>query len=268
MSKYGFIGCGNMGGALVRAASNAVSPNDIYVNDFFAAKVEELKVECCVNGADNNYIASSCNFIVLGAKPQTLLVELLPSIAQILKERNNDFVLVSMAAGIHISQIRDAVGFDCPIIRIMPNTPASVGEGMMVYCKNELVSEEKENEFKVLFSRSGKIDSLDEKYFDAATAVMSCGPAFVYLFMEALADGGVKCGLPRDKALLYAEQMIKGAAQTALVTGKHPGALKDAVCSPNGSTIEGVIALEDRGFRGAATNAVIKSYERNKELGK
>lgn len=267
MAKYGFIGCGNMGGALVRAAARSVDAGDIYISDFDSSKVDALVAECGVKGADNDFVASECNYIVLGAKPQVLLTVLLPSIAPKLKDRD-DFVLVSMAAGIKIEQITQAVGINCPVIRIMPNTSAGVGEGMTVYCSNDKVTNCMEEGLLSLLRCSGKLDKLEEKLFDAATSVMSCGPAFAYLFMEALADGGVKCGLPRDKALTYAEQMLKGAAATALISGKHPGVLKDQVCSPAGSTIEGVYALEKGGFRASVMDAVVCSYLRNKELGK
>ena len=154
------------------------------------------------------------------------------------------------------------------MIRIMPNTPCAVGEGVILCDANSLVSREELEEFTEGMSGAGVIDRLDEKLIDAGSAVAGCGPAFVCLLMEALADGGVACGLPRQKALLYAAQMVKGTAALQLAAGDHPGVMKDAVCSPGGSTIAGVRTLEERGFRGAAMDAVIAAAEKTRELGK
>ena len=150
----------------------------------------------------------------------------------------------------------------------MPNTPAAIGQGMILYTANDLVTEADEADFLNLMKEAGAFDRLPEQLIDAGSALSGCGPAFVYLFIEALADGGVKCGLPRDKALCYAAQTVSGAAQMVLTDGRHPGALKDAVCSPGGSTIEGVHALEDGAFRGAVMDAVAAAFKRTKELGK
>ena len=139
---------------------------------------------------------------------------------------------------------------------------------MILYTANEAVSKELLDHFSQSLADAGKMDQIPEDKIDAASAVSGCGPAFVYLFAEALADGGVECGLPRDKALLYAAQTLKGAAELLLSTGKHPGELKDAVCSPGGTTIAGVHALEDCGFRAAAMGAVTAAYERTLELKK
>jgi pyrroline-5-carboxylate reductase len=138
---------------------------------------------------------------------------------------------------------------------------------MIVYAPNACVTEEQETAFLRILKRAGRLDRLAEEKIDAATAIMGCGPAFAYLFTEALADGGVLCGLPRDKAIVYAAQMMRGAAEMVLQKGQHPGKLKDDVCSPGGSTIEGVRALEEGGFRATAMNAVIAAYEKNKKLG-
>ena len=135
------------------------------------------------------------------------------------------------------------------MIRIMPNTPASVGEGMIQYCSSNVTAEEEEA-FCRLMAPAGRLDPVPESLMDAASCVSGCGPAWVYQFIEALADGGVACGLPRVKAQEYAAQMVLGSAKMVLESGKHPGELKDAVCSPGGSTIQGVRVLEERGFRG------------------
>ena len=150
----------------------------------------------------------------------------------------------------------------------MPNTPVEAEKGMILYCCDNLVTERDENSFKNALKNAGKLDKIDEKLIDAASAISGCGPAFVYMFAQSLADGGVECGLPRDKALLYATQTIIGAGEMILKTGKHPELLKDNVCSPAGCTIAGVHALEDSAFRDACMNAVSASFERTKELGK
>ena len=160
------------------------------------------------------------------------------------------------------------LGADKKIIRIMPNTPSAVGQGLMLVSANDRVTAEELAAFKTMMAESGLLDDLPENLIDAASAVSGCGPAYAYMFVEALADGAVKCGVPRAKAMRYAAQMLLGSASLLLETGEHPGALKDAVCSPGGSTIQGVRLLEERAFRGAVTDAVLAAYEKTKELGK
>ena len=185
----------------------------------------------------------------------------------ILAERTKRFVLCTMAAGLPVARIQEMAGGDYPVIRIMPNTPASVGEGMIQYCSSNVTAEEEEAFLKIM-APAGRLDAVPESLIDAASCVSGCGPAWVYQFIEALADGGVACGLPRAKAQEYAAQMLLGSARMVLETGKHPGELKDAVCSPGGSTIQGVRLLEERAFRGAVTDAVLAAFEKTKDLGK
>lgn len=158
-------------------------------------------------------------------------------------------------------------GGDYPVIRIMPNTAVAVGEGVTMYCCSDNVTEAQREGFVSLLHCSGLLEELDEKLMDVGSAVAGCGGAFACLFLEGLADGAVYAGLPRAKAQRYAAQMLLGMAKLALASDEHTGALKDAVCSPGGTTIAGVRALEERGFRAAAMNAVIAAYERTKELG-
>ena len=160
-----------------------------------------------------------------------------------------------------------AGGADCPVIRLMPNTPAAVGQGVVLYDCNERVSEADRLRLTDALAPAGLVERIAERLIDAASAVSGCGPAFCDLFLEALADGAVACGLPRAAALRCAAQMMLGSAKLALDSGSHPGALKDAVCSPGGSTIQGVRALEQGGFRGTVMEAVIAAYERTLELG-
>lgn len=265
--KFGFIGTGNMGGALAQAVSKAVAPENIFIADKAEDKAQKLAKSIGAQVSSNAYIAENCGYIVLGVKPQ-VLADVLNEIAPHLKTRNDKFVLISMAAGTGIERVQKLVGDDYPVIRIMPNTPVSVGEGMLLYSASANTTNGDIENFLKAFSQTGKLDMIQENMIDAASAVSGCGPAFAYIFAEALADGAVRCGLPRDKALLYAAQMLKGSAELLLESGEHPGKLKDAVCSPGGSTIAGVMALENGGFRAAAINAVCDAYDKTVALGK
>lgn len=267
MSKFGFIGCGNMGGALACATAKAVASENIYLCDAFVEKAEELATKIAANVSDTVSVAENCDYIFLGVKPQTF-PELFDVISPVLKTRKDKFVLISMAAGISVSAVEKMTDCDCAVIRIMPNTPVSVGEGMILYSVNKNVSKEQLDVFVKALSEAGKLDPIAEDKIDAASALSGCGPAFVYMFAEALADGAVECGLPRDKAMLYAAQTLLGSAKLLEESGKHPGALKDAVCSPGGTTIAGVHALEEGAFRASAMNAVKKAYNRTLELKK
>lgn len=267
--RIGFIGCGNMGTALATAAakSDLITPAQICLANRTTAKAEAL-AEAIGGGmvATNKDIAKYCQYIFLGVKPQ-MMQEVLEEIAPVLKAREDRFVLVTMAAGLTMSTIQEMAGGEYPVIRVMPNTPASIGRGMILYCSTKIHVDEMVA-FLHVMSAAGKFDELPEHLIDAGSAVAGCGPAFACLFMEALADGGVACGLPRAKALEYAAQMLCGSAEMLLKSGEHPGALKDAVCSPAGSTIQGVRALENGGFRGAVMEAVVAAYDKTKELGK
>ena len=150
----------------------------------------------------------------------------------------------------------------------MPNTPTSVGKGVIPYCANDLVDGEILRDWLKDMDRCGLLDPLEERLMDAASALSGSGPAYLYLMLEAMADGAVACGLPRAKAMDYAAMTMAGAAEIYLSTHQHPGVLKDAVCSPGGSTIAGIRVLEERGFRGAAMDCVCAAFEKNKELGK
>lgn len=266
-NSFGFIGAGNMGGALAKAAARAVDKDMLFIADKWADKAQALALELGCKAATAEEIAQNCGFIVLGVKPQ-MLGALLEDMKPVLEARIDDFVLVSMAAGVAMADIRRMAGADYPVIRIMPNTPVAVGKGVVLYDHTENVPEEAVKAFRSCMRFAGMMDALPEKLIDAGSAVSGCGPAFACLFMEALADGGVACGLPRDKAMQYAAQTLLGTAALALETGKHPAQMKDAVCSPGGSTIAGVRALEQGGFRAAAMNAVEEAYYRTKELGK
>ena len=266
MSTYGFIGAGNMGGALIRAAVKSKPAKDIFFTDKAKEKAQATSAETGAVYTDIQSVAEKCDYIFIGVKPQ-ILSDMFSEISGTLAKRTSRFVLVSMVAGVTVEGVRKAAGGDYPVIRIMPNLPAAYGAGMIVYT-TDAVTDEEENDFLSSMSYAGKFDRSDEKLIDAASAISGCGPAFAFMFAEALADGGVACGLPREKANIYAAQMLLGSAKMLLESGKHPGALKDAVCSPAGSTIAGVITLEEAAFRAAISDAVIASFERTKELGK
>ena len=268
MSTYelGFIGTGNMGGALAQAVCKAADPRRVLLSNRTRAKAEALAQRLGCRVGDNAEVAAHCKYIFLGVKPQ-MMAETLAPLQAILRARQDPFVLVSMAAGLTMEKIAALAGGSFPVIRIMPNTPCSVGAGLINYTANSAVTPDALETFLHYLSASGTLDPLDESLIEAATAIAGCGGAYILQIMEGLADGGVACGLPRAKALLYAAQMIQGTGKLALETGLHPGVLKDQVCSPGGSTIQGVRVLEERGVRGAMMDAVIAAWQRGKELG-
>lgn len=258
---YGFLGCGNMGGAIARALSKATK--EILVTDR-SGKAAALAEELGIGYTSTEEIANRCDRIFLAVKPN-MVAELLHPLQDILQQRKP--LLISMAAGLTVAQIEQMAGCALPIIRIAPNTPVAVGEGMIQYCCNKWVSEDVQQAFLMDMHFSGRLDELEERLMDAACVASGCCPAYMYMFLEALADGAVACGLPRAKAMEYAAATMLGAARMVLETGKHPGELKDAVCSPGGSTIQGVRVLEQHGFRGAAIDCVIAAFEKTRQLG-
>ena len=262
---FGFIGSGNMGGAIATAVCKAVDPQTVLLANRTAEKAERLAAALgCRTGSNED--AAKCDFIFLGVKPY-FMEEMLGRLKTVLAGRTDPFVLVTMAAGLTVDRIREMAGGSYPVIRIMPNTPAAYGAGMIQYCQKG-VSREAMEAFLSAMAPAGLLDEIPENLIDAASSVSGCGPAWVCQFLEAMADGGVACGLPRAKAIAYAAQMMLGTAKMVLESGDHPGALKDAVCSPGGSTIQGVRTLEQNGFRGAVMDAVIAAFEKNKEMGK
>lgn len=260
--KYGFLGCGNMGSALAKALCKAAP--DILITDR-SGKAKEIAHDLGIRYASAAEIAAECDRIFLAVKPH-MMGELLAPLQSTLQQRKP--LLITMAAGLKISRIEQMAGGPLPIIRIMPNTPVAVGAGMIQYCHNSLVNEEDMQSFLSDLRYAGRLDELDERLIDAASALSGCGPAYMYLFIEALADGAVACGIPRAKAMEYAAATMIGSAKMVLESGKHPGELKDSVCSPGGSTIAGVRVLEQHGFRSAAIDCVIAACEKNQSLGK
>ncbi len=262
--KIGFIGCGNMGGALVTAAAKSIDGAKIAVCDFDKTKTDKFHQEYGVVVTNAKDIAKNADFVLLAVKPQ-VMASAIADFASELQART-DVTVITIAAGLSISAIRSFIGADLPVIRIMPNTPVALGTGMILYTLAG-INATAEREFLSIFEKAGVFDKIPEDKIDAGSALSGCGPAFVYAFAEALADGAVECGVPRDKAALYAAQTLLGAAEMLLEFG-HPADLKDAVCSPGGTTIAGIHALEKAGFRGATIEAVTAAYKRTLELKK
>ncbi|MCD7752647.1 MAG: pyrroline-5-carboxylate reductase [Lachnospiraceae bacterium] len=267
MNTVGFIGCGNMGSAIATAVAKAIEPSQILLANKTASKAEALAASLGCQAGSNAKAAENCTYIFLGVKPQ-MMADMLTPLQPVLRERTDAFVLVTMAAGLTIADIQAMADGSYPVIRIMPNTPVAIGQGMIQACASPEVTECTLAEFQMFMKECGRLDFLPEHLIDAASALSGCGPAYVYLFLEALADGAVECGLPRQKAYEYASQTLIGAASMVLETGRHPGELKDAVCSPGGTTIAGVHALERDGLRNAAMDAVKAAYDRTAALKK
>ncbi len=267
MMKLGFIGIGNMGSVLALCAGRSVPGVPILVSSRTGERAEAFaRANDCI-AADNRRIAEEATMIFLGVKPHQMK-ELLQQLSPILSARTDSFVLVSMAAGLSVAQIEEFAGFACPVIRIMPNTPSLVGKGCIPYAPGSYANEEDASDLETVLRSAGLLFPLADELMDAASSVSGCGPAFACIFAEALADAGVACGLPRDVSLALAAQTMAGAAEMVLQTGEHPAALKDKVCSPGGSTIAGVCALEEHGLRNAAQKAVLAAFQKNRQLGK
>ena len=260
MKTIGFIGTGNMGGALAKAAFRSHKADAILLANRTRTKAEKLAE--IVNGTvvDNKEVARKADYIFLGIEPQGV-EELLEEIMPVLDQRKDRYVIVSMMAGNPLAKLEKHFG-KVPIIRITPNMPTAVGSGVSLYVTNDQVTKEENEYFYQLMEPSGLVEESDEATMAHAGGVKGCGPAFAAMFVEALADGAVAVGLTREKAYRYAAQMLKGTAEMLLETGEHPGVLKDSVCSPGGSTIQGVRMLEQSGFRAAVINAVIATFEK------
>ena len=259
---YAFIGAGNMGGALARALCKTLPAQQVILYDILPEKARALAEELgCIAASDAAEAVSQADYVMLGVKPQ-MMKGAMEKIAPHLRDNT---VLITMAAGPTMDSIQRMAGREHPVIRIMPNTPALVGEGMILYTTNELSKGDCLKVFLHDLAAAGRFMPLEERLIDAGSSVSGCGPAFADLFLEALADGAVACGMPRAQALELAAQTLVGSGRLAL-EGEHPGVLKDRVCSPAGTTIQGVRALEKGAFRSAVMEAVIAAYERTLAL--
>ncbi len=268
--KISFIGTGNMGGALIRS----IRSEQLYITDYNMEKATELAAEVgCETASDNSEAIALGEFIFLCVKPQVIgsVIEEISPALNAAMEKGEHKVLVSIAAGMALDTLRSRLSGPCrdlPFVRLMPNTPASIGKGMIALTCGADVPDETVEDVMDILSNAGRVSRLPEHLMNAFSAVAGCSPAFVYMFIEAMADGAVMAGLSRQDALTYAAQAVMGSASMVLETGMHPGALKDAVCSPAGSTIAGVAALERNGFRSATIEAITDAYHKNADLGK
>lgn len=259
MAKIGFIGMGNMGSAMLKGALNKFEKNDILFTDVNCEVMQNVTSKTGVNHVDSNAeLANSVKYIILAVKPQ-FFSGVLKNIENVVTK---DHVVISIAPGISRENIMDSLGYDIRIVRAMPNTPALLGEGMTGVCYDagQFTYEEKEV-IASIFSSFGKFRIVDERLMSAVTCASGSSPAYVYMFIEAMADGVVKHGMPRDMAYEMVAQTVLGAAKMVLETDKHPGALKDMVCSPGGTTIAGVAALEEYGFRNSIIKACDECYK-------
>jgi pyrroline-5-carboxylate reductase len=263
--KIGFIGCGNMANAIIGGILSAgtLKPEDIIASNHTSQKLEQAREKYGIATTLSNRVAAAqCEILVLAVKPQYF--------SEVIEEISDDVpdstVVVSLAPGKSLERICDMFGHDLKLIRTMPNTPALVGEGMTALCPNSLVTPEELKEVRRLFDSFGKTEVVSESTMDAVVAVSGSSPAYVFLFIEAMADAAVMGGMPRAQAYTFAAQSVLGSAKMMLETGKHPGELKDMVCSPAGTTIEAVAALERSGFRGAVMEAMRACMEKSASM--
>ena len=265
--KLGFIGCGNMAQAMITGilTQKVVSGNDLIVSNPREEKFANLKEKFQIlTTTDNKEVAKQSDILVLSVKPQVYPAV----IKEIRDEVSTEQIIVTIAAGVSMAVTERQFGKEVKIVRVMPNTPALVLEGMSGLCCNEYVTEEEFNQVAHIFESFGKAEKITENLMDAVVGVSGSGPAYVYMFIEAMADAAVAQGLPRKQAYTFAAQTVLGSAKMVLETEKHPGELKDAVCSPAGTTIEAVNMLEKKGMRSAVIEAVNAAAKKNHALGK
>lgn len=261
----GFIGAGNMGSAMIGGIcqSGLVTPEHIIASAHSSETLEKIHTAYGIKTTLlNEEIAAGSDILFIAIKPYKF-AEVLPTISSSIKE---NCIVVSVAAGQSISAIESILGDKIKLIRAMPNTPAFVGESMSALCRNDNVTEEELLLVKKLFECFGKAEIITESMMDAVIGVSGSSPAYVYMFIEAMADAAVADGMPRAMAYKFAAQSVLGAAKMVLETGKHPGELKDAVCSPGGTTIEAVAALEAGGFRNSVITAQRACVQKSKDM--
>lgn len=260
--KIGFIGCGNMGGAIVHGIikGGVFDASEICACDLNQEKIKSLGVTPLDTPEE---ICQNSDMILIAVKPKVA-----PDLLANLHEHLAGKALISIVAGFSTQKIQEFSHNKCRVLRVMPNTPAMVGAGATALSLATSFSEAEKKVAEQIFTATGLFAWVEESLMDAVTAVSGSGPAYAFLFLEALADGGVREGLPRDVAYRLAAQTLVGAAQMVLQTGKHPGELKDMVCSPAGTTIDAVYALEQGGLRATVIDAVHVCAQKSKELGK
>ena len=264
--KIGFIGTGNMGSAMIGGLINkkTVTESQIYISDKNSNALDVIQskwkgINC---SADNLETVKNADIIILAVKPHIYGAV----ISEIREFINNNKLIVTIAAGVTIDQAQKMFSREVKLIRTMPNTPALVGEGVTAYCCSQSVNEKEEKLILPVLESFGIVEKIEEKYFHAVIALSGSSPAYVFMFIEAMADAAVLQGLPRAQAYRMASQAVVGSAKMVLQTGSHPGVLKDAVCSPGGTTIEAVAVLEKYGMRSSVINAMNSCVEKSKEM--
>lgn len=265
--KIGFIGSGNMAKAMIGGIvkSGLVDANMIIVSDLNQSALDAVNNEFKVNTTiDSKEVVKNSDIVVVAVKPN-VYDTVLESVKEFI---DTDKIIVTIAAGKTIQSIENVIGCDKKIVRTMPNTPALVNEGMSALCKNGNISDEELKVVKSIFDSFGKSEVVGEYLIDAVIGASGSAPAYTFMFIEAMADAAVLAGMPRNQAYTFAAQAVMGSAKMVLETGKHPGELKDMVCSPGGTTIEAVKTLEVEGFRSAVIKAIGDCIEKSKEMSK
>lgn len=261
----GFIGAGNMGSAIIGGILNSslATTSQIIASAHSSATLEKIRTKFSIETTlSNETVAERSDILFLAVKPNKF-DEVIPQISEHIK---NGSIIVSIAAGKSVAAIEKAFGKEIKLVRAMPNTPALVGEAMSALCANDAVTAEELAEIKTIFDSFGKCEVVPESLFDAVIGVAGSSPAYVYMFIEAMADAAVADGMPRAQAYKFAAQSVYGAAKMVLETGEHPGVLKDAVCSPGGTTIEAVASLEKGGFRDAVITAQRACSQKSRDM--
>lgn len=267
MKKIGFIGAGNMAGAIIGGIvkSGLVKAENITATAKTMTNLKNLEKEYKINiTLDAREVAINSDILFMSVKPN-IFDGVLENLTDLI---DNKKIVVSIAAGKSINQIENIIGSDKKIIRTMPNTPALVNEGMTAICPNKNIDEDELKIVKSIFDSFGKSEVIAEYLIDAVIGVSGSSPAYVFMFIEAMADAAVIAGMPRKQAYNFAAQAVLGSAKMVLESGKHPGELKDMVCSPGGTTIEAVKVLENEGLRSAVINGTMACIEKSKSMTK
>lgn len=263
--RVAVLGAGKMGGILLQAflKQNLFAPEQIHATVAHPERAIALSTQWGVDvSTDNLEAARQADLILIGVKPFQV-PELMETIKPALSPAKT---IVSFAAAVKTRDIEEAAGFELAVVRAMPNTPAALGAGASALCRGRYVSEEKMEMAKRIFETVGRSVVVDEKHMDAVTGLSGSGPAYIYIIIEALAEAGVKVGLPRDTATALAAQTVFGSAKMVLETGYHPALLKDAVTTPAGCTVDGILELEEGGLRVTLIKAVMRATERARQL--
>ena len=265
--KLGFIGTGNMAGAIMGGVikSNVFKPEEIIGADLFAPGREKVKELYGINVTDSNKeVIEKSEVVIFSVKPQ-FYADVIQEVKDLVRPEQ---LIITIAPGKTLAWLAEQFGKDVKIVRTMPNTPAMVGEGMTAVCPNEHLTEDEIAYVKSLLESFSRAEIVPERLMDVVTAVSGSSPAYVFMLIEAMADAAVSGGMPRKQAYQFAAQAVLGSAKMVLDTGKHPGELKDMVCSPAGTTIDAVKLLENEGMRSAVINAVCACIEKSKEMSK